>query len=303
MRVGVIGLGLMGSAMAANLVKAGYETLGHDISAARRDAARSDGVSVVDDVAELLRAAPDAIILSLPSAAALAETGRLIASRGGGSADGTVLIETSTLSLQSKLDFAAAVRPAGFVALDCPLSGGAVQARSVAITVFASGEPDALERAMPLLRAVSRNQVLAGDYGSGTKLKLIANHLIAINNLATAEALLLASRAGLDLKAIVPAISASSATSVCFDGRGPLIADRAWSDPARQTATLAIPLKDNELIDALAREFAAPTPLLDATRSVYRAAIAQGRGQDDPAALFAVLEQLCAAGQPRTTQA
>jgi putative dehydrogenase len=209
-----------------------------------------------------------------------------------GAGAGLVIVETSTLSPQTKLDGYERARAWGATLLDCPMSGTGQQARDGDLIAYLSGEETAKERALPALRAFTRAQYDLGVFGQGTRMKLVANLLVAVHNAAAAEALLLAQRSGLDLDQVLAAVGDGAGGSRMLQVRGPLMAAGRYADA---TATVATMRKDNELIAAFAAEVASPTPLFSATAVLYQAAVAQDRLTEDTACVFGVLQRL--AGQ------
>src|SRR5262249_12047142 len=192
-----IGLGNMGLPVAGPLLAAGFTVRGYDVRPEAAEALARAGGTPTASPAEAVAGAPVAIT-SLPSVAALQEVvggERGLASAGP---DGLILIETSTLPVAAKAEAAAALARLGAPGPGCPLSGTASKMRARDIAVYASGDPAALKRSHDVLAAFSRVQHEVGAFGNGTRMKLIANHLVAVHHTAAAEALLLARRAGLD---------------------------------------------------------------------------------------------------------
>ena len=195
--VAMIGLGIMGVAIAANLVRAGYPVHGFDPDPERMDAANAHGVSVRTSADECA-ADCAAVLTSLPSEAALdATVDALVAGRARLTGDATI-IELSTLSIEAKEHARARLAAAGIGMLDCPVSGTGAQAITGDLTLFASGDESIARRMMSVLNAFARTVHYVGEFGNGMRLKLVANLLVAIHNVATAEALALARRLGLD---------------------------------------------------------------------------------------------------------
>jgi len=289
--VGFVGLGVMGGAMSSHLLTAGFPVLGFDLDPRRRADHEARGGTVCDSPAEVARGA-DVVVTSLPSAAALVAVldGEDGLSAGAGA--GLVIVETSTLSPQTKLDGYERARAWGATLLDCPMSGTGQQARDGDLIAYLSGEEAAKERALPALRAFTRAQYDLGAFGQGTRMKLVANLLVAVHNAAAAEALLLAQRSGLDLDQVLAAVGDGAGGSRMLQVRGPLMAAGRYADA---TATVATMRKDNELIAAFAAEVASPTPLFSTTAVLYQAAVAQDRLDEDTACVFGVLQRL--AGQ------
>src|SRR5665811_259946 len=193
--VGIIGLGIMGGAIARNLVDRGWRVIGFDTDAARRAEFASANVTIVDGVAQVARDAP-IIMTSLPSPAAVEQVAHAIADSGQ---TPRVVVELSTLSIADKLRFEAVLKKAGHIALDCPLSGTGAQAKVRDLIVYASGDSDAIAQCMNLFSDFAKQSADLGRFANGSRMKFIANHLVAIHNVATAEAMVLAERAGLCL--------------------------------------------------------------------------------------------------------
>jgi putative dehydrogenase len=190
--VGIIGLGIMGSAMSANLVKAGFEVLGYDPVAARRTALKRAGGRTARSGRDLAARMP-VIITSLPSADALASVSAEIAAARR---RGQIVIETSTLPLEVKDAARKRLAAAGVTLLDCPLSGTGAQARVRDLVVLASGDRAAYKKCVPVFEGFARAHFHIGRFGDGSKMKFIANHLVAIHNVAAAEAMVLGIRPG-----------------------------------------------------------------------------------------------------------
>ncbi len=288
--VGVIGLGNMGLPMAGHLLAAGFGVRGYDVRPEAVDAlARAGGVPTASP-AEIAGGAAT-VITSLPSVAALADVVAGEHGLVGAAPDGLVLIETSTLPLTAKTEAAQALARTGAVVLDCPLSGTASQMRARDIAVYTSGDPAAIERSRDVLAAFSRVQHHVGAFGNGMHMKLIANHLVAVHHTAAAEALLLARRAGLDPGLALRALSDGAGNSRMLEIRGPMMIDGDFS-----SANIALEVfqKDIDLISDLARSVRCPLPLFSAAAQLHLAAMAQGRLDEDPACVFAVLEEMTA---------
>jgi L-threonate 2-dehydrogenase len=283
--IGIVGLGTMGGCMARHLLAAGYRVIGHDVAPDRSEAFEAMGgvsggsaAGVADQV--------ETVILSLPSVAAFEE----VAGGPGGLLDaakpGQVVVETSTLPLAIKERARDMLAEHGVVLLDCPISGTGAQIRTKDIVFYASGDPAALERVRPFLAAVSRAQIDLGAFGNASKLKLVANLLVAIHNAAAAEALLVAERAGLDLRLALDALTAGAGTSRMLEVRGPLMINEDYSDATIRVTTFQ---KDLDIIAGFARELDCPVPMFGTAAQLNLAALAQGHANEDTASVFAVL--------------
>ena len=283
--VGVVGLGIMGGAFARHLVAAGWRVFGHDIAAARCRAAARSGVEIAADAGALARKAPT-IILSLPNPGALAATVAAIVKAG---VPRRVVIEASTFALDDKEAADAALRQAGHVLLDCPVSGTGAQAKVKDVVVYASGGAGEIRRLKPLFASFSRAVHDLGAFGNGSRMKYVANLLVAIHNVASAEAMVLGIKAGLPPQRIYDLVKAGVGTSRVFELRAPMMVNNRYDEPTMEIKTWQ---KDMEVIGGYAHTLGAPTPLFTATLPIYAAAIASGHAAHDTAAVCAVLEAM-----------
>ena len=299
--VGFIGLGVMGSAMSAHLLEAGHQVIGYDVAPAARDAHAARGGMVAGSPAEVAASA-GLVVTSLPSAAALAEVlggpdGLIAGAAGGAGVGRLIVLETSTLTLADKTAGRQALAESGGTMLDCPLSGTGAQAQRKDLVAYLSGDAAAKARARPVLAAMTRQVYDVGAFGNGMKLKIVANLLVTVHNLAAAEALVLAEQAGLDLAMVLTAIGDGAGTSRMFEVRGPAMAARDYAQPGIRAQVYD---KDIGIIAAFAAELRSPTPLFSLAAAFYQAALAQGHGDDDTSSVHAVLRQLAPGGQPGT---
>jgi 3-hydroxyisobutyrate dehydrogenase-like beta-hydroxyacid dehydrogenase len=298
--VGFVGLGVMGSAMSSHLIEAGHRVIGYDVSAAAREAHAARGGVVADSPAEVAASAR-LVVTSLPSARALAQVldglaaGAVAPDGAGGASDGLIVLETSTLTLADKAAGQRVLAGCGGILLDCPMSGTGAQARRKDLVAYLSGAAAAKARARPVLAAMTRQVYDVGAFGNGMKLKIVANLLVTVHNLAAAEALVLAEQAGLDLATVLTAVGDGAGSSRMFEVRGPAMAARDYAQPGIRAQVYD---KDIAIIAAFAAELRSPTPLFSLASAFYQAALAQGHGDDDTSAVHAVLRQLAASSQP-----
>ncbi len=283
-RVGVVGLGIMGSAMAGNLLQAGFEVIGHDVLAARRNALAKAGGKAARGAREVGRRAP-IVITSLPSAQALREVAADLADSPG---EGRIVVETSTLPLVEKLAARATLAQRSVRMLDCPLSGTGAQARVKDLVVYASGDRAGYRECAHVLDGFSRAHYYLGAFGAGSKMKFIANLLVAIHNVSAAEAMVLGRKAGLDAATMVKVLGDGAGASRMLQVRGPMMVSGDYSDAAMKVGVWQ---KDMQIIGEFARELQCPTPLFAATTAVYNAAMALGFADADTASVCAVLER------------
>jgi putative dehydrogenase len=282
-KVGIIGLGIMGGAMARNLVERGWDVIGFDTDPARRNELALAGVTIADGASAVASHAVT-IITSLPNADAANAVATEIAACGQ---PARIVVETSTLTIADKRHFKAILEPAGHIALDCPLSGTGAQAAVRDLVVYASGDKAAIARCGDLFADFAKQNADLGDYGNGSRMKFVANHLVAIHNVASAEAMLLAERAGLDLNQVIEMVGPGAGGSRMFQMRAPMMANRSYEPATMRISTWK---KDMAIIAEFAGELGCETPLFTLTQPVYTQAMAMGLGHQDTAAVFEVLK-------------
>lgn len=289
-RVGMIGLGAMGSAMSANLVKAGFAVVGYDVDPARMELFADAGGQRGSSVTGVARAA-DVVITSLPSVMAADEVLQELAVTRE---PDLIVVETSTLPLEIKERGRALLTSAGITMLDCPLSGTGLQAITGDVVVYASGDPEAIRRCVPVFQGFARGHYELGEFGAGSKMKFIANHLVTIHNVAAAEAFVLSRKAGLDPQLVLEAVSDGAGTSRMLEVRWPMMITGEYDSGIKSQ----VYLKDVSVIGAFAAALGVPVPMFAASTPYYYAAVAQGHGDHDTAAVAAVLERLAGLDPP-----
>ncbi len=284
-RIGIIGLGIMGGAFARNLAAGGWKVIGYDIDAARKAEAKAAGVKIAASAEAVAKAAKD-IITSLPTPRAVLSTARLIAKA---KAPKRTVIEASTLSLDDKTAFKDILAKGGHTALDCPMSGTGAQAAVKDLVVYASGNTAEIRRLQPMFLGFARKVYDLGAYGNGSKMKFVANHLVAIHNVAAAEAMVLAMKAGLDPHQTVEVIGSGAGTSRIFQLRAPMMADNTYLPATMRSTTWK---KDLTVIGDFASDLGCPTPLFGLSTTLHEATLAAGHGAEDSAAVCATLERM-----------
>ena len=275
----VVGLGIMGSAIAQHLLDAGCEVLGYDVDDARVRQLERMGGTALTSVREAAERG-GVVLTSLPGSGPALEVCRELAA---GAREGLVVVETSTLPHGVKNSCRDLLRAAGGDLLDCPLSGTGAQARVRDVVVYGSGDEAAFERVRGVLEIFSRSVRYLGAFGSGSTMKLVANLLVAVHNAATAEAFALGEAAGLDPQRIYDTIRDGAGNSVIFEKRGQLMVDHAYR-PA--TAKISMFVKDTGLIAEFADGLGLELPVLEATRPLYDRAVERGLADADAAALL-----------------
>ena len=288
--VGMIGLGIMGSAMSYNLVRAGVRVIGYDVAPRARAAHKRAGGIAAKSARDVARRV-DIVITSLPSARALAAVAAELARSAK---SGTVMVETSTLPIEAKTAARDVLAKRGVTLLDCPLSGTGAQARAKDLLIYVSGERAAYGKIAPVLPGFTSAAYYVGPFGAGSKMKFVANLLVAIHNVAAAEAMVLGMKAGLDPAMILKVVAGGAGGSRMFQVRGPMMVKGDYSEATMKNEVWQ---KDMTIIGDFARSLDCPTPLFAASAPIYNAAMAMGLGKQDTGAVCKVLEEM--AGRPR----
>jgi len=282
--VGIIGLGIMGGAIARNLVERGWHVVGFDTDPAKCAELAAAKVAIAESVSLLARGVP-IIMTSLPTPSAVESVAKAIAESGQHQ---RIVVELSTLTLADKLRFEATLKAAGHIALDCPLSGTGAQAKMRDLIVYASGDSAAIVRCGQLFADFAKQSADLGVYGNGSKMKFVANHLVAIHNVATAEAMILAERAGLDPKMVVEMVGPGAGGSRMFQMRAPMMVEGKYEPATMKVSTWK---KDMAIIAEFADDVGVETPMFTLTQPVYSQAMAMGLGDQDTASVFEVLKR------------
>jgi L-threonate 2-dehydrogenase len=283
--VGVVGLGIMGGSFAQNLVASGWRVIGYDVAPERRRALAKLGVEIAADAVDVARQAKT-VITSLPKPEALAATAAAIAKA---KLPPHVIVEMSTFTIEDKTKAEAALRKAGHVLLDCPVSGTGAQAKTKDLVVYASGGAAEIKKLRPMFAGFTRAVHDVGAFGNGSRMKYVANLLVAIHNVASAEALVLGMKAGLPPELIYDQIRIGAGNSRVFELRAPMMVKGRYDQP---TMKVSIWQKDMDVIGGFAQSLGAPTPLFSATLPIYAAALSSGYGEEDTASTCAVLEAM-----------
>jgi 3-hydroxyisobutyrate dehydrogenase len=286
--IGFIGLGNMGAPMAANLVKAGHRVTAFDIIPAAVAAVAQQGgraaVSAVEAVA-----AGDIVITMLPAGPQVREV--YLGNGGvlGRAAKDALLIDCSTIDVESARAVAGAAGEAGFDMLDAPVSGGTAGAAGASLTFMVGGSAAAFARAQPILAAMGRTIVHAGPAGSGQAVKICNNMMLAISMIGTCEALSLGQKLGIAPQMLFDVVSKSTGQSWALTGYCPAPGPVPSSPANRDYApgfTAAMMLKDLRLAQQAAGASASPTPLGAAAAALYQLFVDEGTGGLDFSAIY-----------------
>jgi L-threonate 2-dehydrogenase len=284
--VGMIGLGIMGSAMSKNLVEKGFSVVGYDVAEPAVVRFAGIGGQVADSVAEVAAEA-SILITSLPSTDALRD---VVAELKGAERAERVLAETSTFPLEAKNWARQELESTGTVMLDCPLSGSGSQALVRDVLVYGSGAKHAYDRCLPVFQGFSRAPHYLGPFGNGSKMKYVANLLVAIHTAAAGEAFAMARKVGLDPAQMFDVVADGAGGSSALKVRGEMLIADTYT-PIR-TMPLQLWRKDMQIIADFANSMACPIPMFSAAVPLFNAAVASGYGDQDTAAVCAVLERM-----------
>ena len=283
--VGIVGLGLLGSAVASRLRTAGHDVVGYDVVPERVQALVAIGGRAAPSAEAVVKAA-EAVCVVLPSLASVEEV--VLGPRGltpSGRVDQTI-IQMSTISPSLTERLAREVSVKGLAFLDCPISGTSGMVAQGDGIIFVGGERSVYERWRPVLESILPRAVFVGRPGQATALKLVANLLIALHSAAAAEALLMAKKTGLDLGLVLDVLTKSAATSRMLEVRGPLMAKQEFPPQMK----LDLFMKDLHLIQETAASVGAPLPLTDVAERLYAAAMDAGRAGEDLAVVITAME-------------
>ncbi len=283
--IGIIGLGNMGGPMAANLVRAGHRVRGFDLSATSIEAARQSGIEIANDVAGAAQNV-DCVITMLPAGKHVLEVFQTIIT---GASAGTLLIDCSTIDVDSARQAHALAAKGGMACLDAPVSGGTGGATAGTLTFMVGGEADAFARGEKILSAMGRKIVHCGGAGAGQAAKICNNMILGISMIAVSEAFVLAEKLGLSHQALYDVASTSSGqcwslTTYC-PVPGPVATSPANND-YKPGFAVALMLKDLNLAEEAARSVGADTALGAHAAEIYDALAKAGRGNMDFSAVI-----------------
>lgn len=286
-RIGFIGLGIMGSGMAANLIDKGHDVVVWNRTASRMRPLVASGATAASSPAEVARLCPLVMICVSDTP----DVGAVLHNADGlldGISDGSLAIDHSTISPEATAGFAAEVQALGAAWVDAPVSGGSEGAKHGTLSIMVGGDAGDVERARPLMEAFGTTITHVGPVGSGQKVKIVNQILVVGTQLAVSEALLFAQAAGLDLEATLGAVTGGAAGSWMLANRGPQMIVRDW----RPGFTIDLQQKDLRLALEAADSVGAPIPGTALVFQLYRALQNQGLGGDGNHALVKALEKI-----------
>jgi 3-hydroxyisobutyrate dehydrogenase len=287
-RVGFIGLGIMGKPMARNLLKGGFAVRAFARHPGRVQDVAEEGVELVASSAEAARGA-DVVITMLPNAPEVEE---VVAGPRGvleGAGEGLIVVDMSTIAPAASRRLAQTCASRGVNFLDAPVSGGSVGAERGTLTIMVGGERQAFERARPVLEAMGQPDHIyyVGPSGSGEVVKLANNVLCGVIAAANAEALVLGVKGGVDVSTLAEIIGASTGANWQLSNAFPM---RVWDGSFKPGFMTDLLLKDLGLALDLGAEDGVPMRLTELARAMYEQVRAAGHARDDYTAVVSLVE-------------
>lgn len=287
MRIGFIGLGIMGKPMTQNLMKNGYEVTVYDINQATVQQLAAEGAKGALSPKEVGQNS-DVIITMLPNgdhvkSVVLSENGVI-----EGANEGAIIIDMSSISPVVSKEIAAALAARGMEMLDAPVSGGEPKAVDGTLAIMVGGKEEIFEKVKPVLQSMGKDITLVGDNGCGTTAKLANQIMVNVNIAAMSEALVLAAKAGIDIQKMYEAIRGGLAGSAVLDAKVPLILERNFVAGGR----IDINLKDLTNVMDTAHSIGVPLPLSSQVLEMFHALKIDGKAADDHSGLIQYYEKL-----------
>jgi 3-hydroxyisobutyrate dehydrogenase-like beta-hydroxyacid dehydrogenase len=285
--VGFIGLGNMGLGMAKNLLKGGFPVIGFDVRRETLEEIRGLGGQAVGSPFEVAQKARISILVLLN----FNQIEEVVFGKQGmkeGLRVEDTLIVSSTIAPSQIRNLGQRLEPNGVQVLDAPVSGGKEGAEAGTLSIMVGGKKENYERCLPILRAMGRNIYYLGALGNGLSLKLVNNLLVAVNNLAVAEAVSLGTKAGLDPKLILEVIPKSAGDSWMFRNRAYRMVDRDFACRGE----LDILVKDLGYVLEMAKSIKLPLVLSSLAREIYQMASNLGYGKEDDSAVVKAVETM-----------
>lgn len=286
-RVGIVGVGLLGGAVASRLLQGGFEVAGYDVRPEQVKAMRAQGLRVAGSVAEA-GAGATAVFTVLPS---LDSVDAVVRGPGGLVATaprGTAIVQMSTISPALARDLGVAAAAAGLDFLDAPVSGTSAMVARGDCTIFVGGEGAVAETCRPFFEAIGKKTVHIGPVGTASLLKLVTNLLVGLNTAAVAEALVLGTKGGLPPARLLEILRESAAASRMVEVRGPLMVEHRFEPQMK----MDLFLKDFRLMLEEGARLGVALPLTSLTQQLCTAASAAGRGSEDLAAIVTTFERM-----------
>ena len=291
LKVGYIGLGLMGKSIARNILKSGFPVLVHNRSRAAVDELVAEGAMAANSPKEVA-AQVDIVFTNLPDTpdvekVVLGEDGIIEAAH-----EGLIFVDNSTIKPASARMLAERLKARGVQALDAPVSGGDIGARNATLTIMVGGEVSALEKAMPVFQAMGKTITLVGDAGAGQVAKAANQIMVAAQMVAMGELLVFSKKAGVDPRKVVDAIKGGAAQCWTLDVKPPRLFDRNRNPGFKAH----MQLKDMKIVMETAREYGVPVSGAAENTNLFQQMIDMGMGELDNSAVVGVVEKLAGVG-------
>jgi len=280
--VGMVGLGLMGTAMYGNLLPAGFQVIGYDVLPEKVAALVAAGGKGAGSAAEVARGA-DLVISSLPHGGIVEEAMLGPGGAAEGGRPGLTVIETSTVAPELAREVARRLAEREIILLDATISGISHMVARKDCIFMVGGDRGAYERCEPIWDALARRAYYLGPNGAGAMMKLVANLVTGVNSVVVAEGLALGMKAGLDAAQMREILMDSAAASRMVDIRGQFMVERKYTPPV---ATIEIFMKDAELMLDAGRRLGLPLPFVETMQRVFQATKSDGHGQHEVASVF-----------------
>ena len=287
MKIGFIGLGIMGKPMARNLLKAGYEVVAYDIVKENIDAVVKDGANPANSSKEVAEQCK-VIITMLPNGPHVLEA---VTGKDGvleGAKEGSILIDMSSIAPHVSQQVAKACEEKGVKMIDAPVSGGEPKAIDGTLSIMVGGKKEVFDEVYDILMAMGSSAVLCGDVGAGNTTKLANQIVVALNIAAVSEAFMLSTRAGVDPQKVFEAIRGGLAGSTVMDAKIPMILDGNFKPGFK----IDLHIKDLNNAIETGHDVGAPLPLTAIVMEILQNLHAHGCGQDDHSAIAKYYEKL-----------
>jgi 2-hydroxy-3-oxopropionate reductase len=287
LRVGYIGLGLMGKSIARNILKAGFPVVVHNRSRAAVDELVAEGATAASTPA-VVAAQVDVVFTNLPDTPDVEKV--TLGERGiiEGAHHGMILVDNSTIKPASARMIAEKLKEKGVLALDAPVSGGDIGAKNGTLTIMVGGEAEALEKVMPIFQAMGKTITHVGDAGAGQVAKAANQIMVAAQMVAMGELLVFSKKAGVDPRKVVDAIKAGAAQCWALDIKPP----RLFEGNRNPGFKSYMQLKDMKIVLDTAKEYDVPISATEENTNFYQMMIEQGMGELDNSAVVGVIEKL-----------
>jgi 2-hydroxy-3-oxopropionate reductase len=287
LKVGYIGLGLMGKSIARNILNAGFPVVVHNRSRTAVDELAAEGATVANSPKEVA-AQVDVVFTNLPDSP---DVENVVLGTNGimeGAQKGLIVVDNSTIKPASARLIAEKLKEKGIFSLDAPVSGGDIGAKNATLTIMVGGEAEALEKVMPIFQAMGKTITHVGDAGAGQVAKVANQIMVAAQMVAMGELLVLSKKAGVDPRKVVDAIKAGAAQCWALDVKPPRLFDGNRSPGFKSY----MQLKDMKIVLDTAKEYGVPISSTEENTKFYQMMVDMGMGELDNSAVVGVIEKL-----------